>query len=404
MELSAGDGFSGFDPDRTKRRSLVIPKRVVLFSLLAGLFGTALPSFAELPVDTISVSSLPAAHPYRLYFSDVALPHISDGKMTVIDGRNFRVEGMVSTGAFAQTTLSPDRSEIYVMTTYYTKLNRGVRSEEILVYDAKTLALKAELPYPARHAQALPYLGTLRASGDGRFIIVQNATPATSVSIVDRQSGKMVSEIPTPGCFIVYPAQTTNRVATLCGDGTMLTITLDEQGNLVSKKKTAKFFDPDEDPLFAPAALDGDTYHFVTYKGNVVSINVAGEVAVPEQPWALALPADAKQNWRPGGYQPATLHKDSGTFYVGVHAKGFEGSHKNPAQEIWVYDLNTKTRVARFKTPHATGLAVSQGEAPRLFAFNTEGASIAAFDGGRKLKQVGAGKGFGDTPTQLEVQ
>jgi len=382
----------------------VIPKRVVLFSLLAGLCGTALPSFAELPVDTIGVSSLPAAHPYRLYFSDVALPHISDGKMTVIDGRNFKVEGMVSTGAFAQTTVSPDRSEIYVMTTYYTKLNRGVRSEEILVYDAKTLALKAELPYPARHAQALPYLGTLRASGDGRFIIVQNATPATSVSIVERQSGKMVSEIPTPGCFIVYPAQTTSRVATLCGDGTMLTITLDEQGNLVSKKKTAKFFDPDEDPLFAPAAQDGDTYHFVTYKGNVVSINVAGDVAVPEKPWALALPADAKQNWRPGGYQPATLHKDSGTLYVGVHAKGFEGSHKNPAQEIWVYDLNTKTRVARVKTPHATGLAVSQGEAPRLFAFNTEGASIAAFDGGRKLKLVGAGKGFGETPTQLEVQ
>ncbi|TXT28884.1 MAG: methylamine dehydrogenase heavy chain [Rhodocyclaceae bacterium] len=382
----------------------MIPKRVILFSLLAGLGGTVLPSFAELPVDTISVSSLPAAHPYRLYFSDVALPHISDGKLTVIDGRNFRVEGMVSTGAFAQTTLSPDRSELYVVTTYYTKLNRGARSEEILVYDAKTLALKAELPYPARHAQALPYLGTMRTSGDGRFIIVQNATPATSVSIVDRQSGKMVSEIPTPGCFIVYPAQTTSRVSTLCGDGTMLTLTLDEQGNLVGKKKTAKFFDPDEDPLFAPAAQDGDIYHFVTYKGNVVSINVAGEVAVPEKPWPLALPSEAKQNWRPGGYQPATLHKDSGTLYVGLHAKGFEGSHKNPAQEIWVYDLKAKARVARVKTPHATGLAVSQGEAPRLFAFNTEGASITAFDGGRRLKKVSAGSGFGDTPTQMEVQ
>ena len=383
----------------------MIPKRVVLFSMLAGLAGAAFPALAELPVDTISVSSLPDAHPYRLYFSDVALPHISDGKLTVIDGRNFKVEGMVSTGAFAQSTLSPDRAELYVMTTYYTKLNRGVRSEEILVYDAKTLALKAELPYPARHAQALPYLGTLRTSADGRFIIVQNATPATSVSIVDRQSGKMVSEIPTPGCFIVYPAQTTNRVSTLCGDGTMLTISLDEQGNLLGKKKTAKFFDPDEDALFSPAAQDGDTYHFISYKGNVVSINVAGETAVPEKAWPLALASEAKQNWRPGGYQPATLHKASGTLYVGFHAKAYEGSHKNPAQEIWVYDLKAKTRLDRVKTPHATGLAVSQGDAPRLFAFNTDGASITAFDGGRKLKHVGmAGKGFGDTPTQMEVQ
>lgn len=383
----------------------MIPKRVVLFSMLAGLAGAALPVLAELPVDTITVSSLPAAHPYRLYFSDVALPHISDGRLTVIDGRNFKVEGIVSTGAFAQTTLSPDRSELYVMTTYYTKLNRGVRTEEILVYDAKTLALKAELPYPARHAQALPYLGTLRTSGDGRFIIVQNATPATSVGIVDRQSGKMVSEIPTPGCFIVYPAQTTNRVSTLCGDGTMLTISLDEQGNLLGKKKTAKFFDPDEDALFSPATQDGDTYHFVTYKGNVVSINVAGETAVPEKAWPLALPSEAKQNWRPGGTQPVALHKDSGTLYVGMHPKGIEGSHKSPAQEIWVFDLKAKARVARVKTPHATGLAVSQGETPRLFAFNTEGASISAFDGGRKLKMLGiVGKGFGDTPTQMEVQ
>jgi methylamine dehydrogenase heavy chain len=90
--------------------------------MLAGLASTAFPALAELPVDTISVASLPAAHPYRLYFSDVALPHISDGRLTVIDGRNLKVEGIVSTGAFAQTTLSPDRSELYVMTTYYTKL------------------------------------------------------------------------------------------------------------------------------------------------------------------------------------------------------------------------------------------------------------------------------------------
>ncbi len=103
----------------------MIPKRLFLFSVLAGLAGANAPVSAELPVDTITVlSSLPPVHPYRLYFSDVALPHLSDGKLTVIDGRNLKVEGMVSTGAFAQTTLSPDRAELYVMTTYYT-VGRG---------------------------------------------------------------------------------------------------------------------------------------------------------------------------------------------------------------------------------------------------------------------------------------
>ena len=63
----------------------MIPKRVFLFSMLAGLAGGSAPAFAELPVDTITVrSSLPPVHPYRLYFTDVALPHLSDGKLTVI--------------------------------------------------------------------------------------------------------------------------------------------------------------------------------------------------------------------------------------------------------------------------------------------------------------------------------
>jgi methylamine dehydrogenase heavy chain len=381
----------------------VIPKRAVLFSLLAAL-GGALPAHAELPVDEITVAKLAPAHPYRLYYTDVVLPHMVDGKLTVIDGRTLKVEGMLSTGLFAQTTLSPDRSEIYVVTTYYSKLNRGERIEEILVYDAKTMALKEEIPYAARHAQALPYRGTLRTTADGRFIIVQNATPATSVSIVNRQSGKQVAEVQTPGCYVVYPAQTANRFSTLCGDGTMLTISLDNDGNPVAKKRSAKFFDPQGDALFVSAAQEGDTYHFVSFKGNAISVNVGGETAVPGSFWSLGTAADVKKGWRPGGYQPIALHQASGTLYVGMHPKGYEGSHKEAAKEIWVYDLAAKTRVSRSKTIPATGLVVSQGEAPRLFAFDTAIAGIAAFDGGRKLKQVRSAAGFGDTPTQLEVQ
>lgn len=381
------------------------PNHLVLSALLlAGSGLSAPPAQADLAVEKISVGRLPPAHPYRLYFADFAINHIPDGKLTVIDGRQLKVEGILHTGMFAQNTLSPDRSEIYVATTYYSKLNRGERFEEILVYDAATLALKEEIPYPARHAQALPYPGTLRTSGDGRFILVQNATPASSVSVVNRASGKQVADIPTPGCYIIYPAQSSNRFSTLCGDGTMLTVSLDNDGKPVGKAKTAKFFDPDEDALFVAAARDGDNYHFVSFKGHVVSVNVGGETALPSPPWALATAADARQGWRPGGYQPVALHNASGTLYVGVHAKGAEGSHKKPAEQVWVYDLNSKTRVARVRIPHATSLAVSQGEAPRLFAANIENASITAFDGGRQLKPAGTAAGFGESPSQLEVQ
>lgn len=372
--------------------------------VVALLGAWSVPASAELPVEQISVASLPPASPYRLYLTDVALPHLPDGKMFLIDGRTLKVEGTIGTGMFSQSTLSPDRSEIYVMATYYAKLNRGERIEEIDVYDAATLKLKAEIPYPAHHAQALPYVGTLRTTGDGRFILVQNATPATSVSIVNRETGKQVAEVQTPGCYIVYPAKTTNRFSTLCGDGTMLTVSLDEQGNPVGKKKSAKFFDPEGDALFVSAAQVGDTYHFVSFKGNVQSVNVAGETAVPEKPWSLLTAADAKQGWRPGGYQPLAVHVASGTAYVGVHPKGYEGSHKDPAKEIWVVDLASKTRLDRVKTAPATTLTVSQGDNPRLFAMSVEGGAMVAFDGGRKLKKAKVTGAFGDTPTQLEAQ
>jgi len=383
----------------------VVPKRVLLWSVLAALGGISAQAQAELPIDKITVATLPPASPYRIYLTDPVINHLPDGKMTVIDGRTLKVEGMISTGMFGQTNLSPDRSEIYAITTYYAKLNRGERIEEIDVYDAKTLALKEEISYPAHHTQALPYGGnTLRTTADGRFFLVQNATPATSVSVVERRTGKQVVEIPTPGCYMVYPAQSGYRFSTLCGDGTMLTVSLDDSGNLAGKKRSAKFFEPEEDPLFVAGAQDGDTYHFITYHGQAVSINVGGEVAQPGKFWSLIPVKEAKQGWRPGGYQPLALHRDSGTLYVTVHPKAYDGSHKDAAKEIWVYDLKTQTRVARAATPPVTGLATSQGEAPRLFAYNSENASIYAFDGGRKLKKVLGASGFGDMPTQLLVQ
>ncbi len=383
---------------------MLATNKYLVVAMSGWLTALAAPAAAELAVEKISVSALPAATPYRLYLTDVAIPHLADGRLLVIDGRSLKVEGMVSTGMFGQTTLSPDRSEIYAITTYYSKVNRGERIEEIDVFDAKTLKLKEEIPYGKRHAQALSYRGTLRTSGDGRFLLVQNATPATSVSVVDRQSGKLVSEVQTPGCYIVYPAQTTNRFSTLCGDGTMLTVSYDEQGNVIGKKKSGKLFDADVDPLFVGAAQAGDTYHFVSFHGQVQSINVAGETAVSSAPWSLLGKTEQKQGWRPGGYQPVALHLDSGTLYVAMHPKGKEGSHKDAAKEIWAYDLAGKRRLSRSATPDATGLAVSQGSDHRVFAYDTGKATITAFASGRQLKKTAMAAGFGDTPTQLEVQ
>ena len=360
---------------------------------------------ADVPVDKITVLNLPPATPYRLYLSDMAISHFVDSKLMIIDGESLNVVGHVALGMTGHATLTPDHSEILVSTAYMTKLNRGERIGEMDVYDASTLKLKAEISVPPKHSQSMPYRGAIRVSADGRFAMMQNATPASSVTVVDRVAGKFVVEIPTPGCWMIYvPESVSDRFSTLCGDGTMLTVKLDAEGKPLERKKSAKFFDADDDALFASGAQAGDNYTFVSFKGNVQTVNVAGDTAVAGAPWPLVTAAEAKAGWRPGGYQPVALHDKSGRIYVGMHPKGKEGSHKLAAKEIWAFDAASKKRVARVPGHHSTLVAVSRGDAPKLFAYSTDKSTLAVFEATGKLKYLKIAGPFGELATQLDVQ
>jgi len=360
---------------------------------------------AELPLEQATVAPLAPPTSDRLYVSDMVISHFIDGKLMIINGETFRLQGQVSLGLAGHATLSPDRSEILVSTAYFTKLNRGERIGELDIYDAATLKLKAEISVPNKHAQSMPYRGSVRMSSDGRFVFLQNATPAQSVTVVDRKTEKFVTEIATPGCWMIYPAQSVpNRFATLCGDGTMLTVTLDDAGMPVQRKKSRKFFDADADALFVSGDQKGDDYVFVSFLGKVHQVNVAGEEAQPAEPWSLLAAADGKGGWRPGGYQPSTLQVASGRLYVGMHPKGKEGSHKEPATEIWVFDLAGKQRVARLPADGATVLATTRGDAPRLYALATATGVITSYDAGPKPRKLKRSEPFSEFGTQIDTQ
>ena len=50
--------------------------------------------------------------------------------------------------------------------------------------------------------------------------------------------------------------------------------------------------------------------------------------------------------WRPGGIQVTGADAD-GRLYVLMHPEGYEGSHKDPGTEVWVFDVDSGTRVDR---------------------------------------------------------
>lgn len=355
--------------------------------------------------ETLTVVKLPPPTPHRVYVSDIAIGHIVDGRLHVIDGDSLKYLGVIPTGYAGQSTLSVDRNELYVATTYYSRLSRGERTDVVEIHDPHTLEYRHEIVIPPRHAQALNYKGIIRPSSDGRWLFVQNATPASSVTVVDLRTRKFAAEVPTPGCWIVIPSQTAgNRFSTLCGDGTLQTFVLNDQGGFQTQVKSARFFDPDHDPVFVQTENDGDRHYFISYQGKVHVADLSGEQPRLEEPWQIpGDKRDAAKRWRPSGYQPLALHRATGRLFVAMHSGGKEGSHKDPAREIWVIDVKSKKRLARLPGNNAVAITVSQVDRPRLFALDAMSMGLVVYDAGAKPRFLRRMDGVAESATQLEL-
>ena len=359
-------------------------------------------ALAELPTETAgSVPAITAKN--RAYIGDIAINYLADGKLHIVDTDTGKYLGVVGSGFAGQYTLNHAKRELFIATGYNSRGQRGERTDVVEAWDADALTFKYEVVIPPKRAQALNYEGLVRLSSDGRWFFVQNATPGTSVTVVDLQARKVASEIPTPGCFGVYvPASRSDRFSTLCGDGTVTTVVLNNEGQEASRAVSDKLFDPDKDAWFLQGEVDGDSCHFVSFLGNIATVNIGGDKPTLGEVWPLVkAAADKKQNWRPGGYQPLAVHSGTGRLYVTMHSKGAEGSHKNPAEQIWGFDLKTKRRVVRM--PGHTAIALEPSpDGRRLYAIDGLKAELVVIELGAKPK-VHTKVQIGANPAQIEA-
>jgi methylamine dehydrogenase heavy chain len=117
----------------------------------------------------------------------------------------------------------------------------------------------------------------------------------------------------------------------------------------------------------------------------------------------LLAAADKAAHWRPGGMQIGAIHRRLNRLYVSMH-QGGEGTHKDGGTEIWVFDMSTHQRLARWpmaaqKLSVVLAIQVSQDEAPLLFAATGE-SNLGVFDAMTgKLRHVE--KQMGQTPWLL---
>lgn len=361
------------------------------------------PSFAEdIKPEKVTAGTIPEDLK-RVYLVDLAINHIIDGRAYVLDADKLDVKGIIELGFLGLLYAPPKSNKVYVASTYYDRLTRGKRADVITIFDAGTLKPLDEIPIPNKKVQPIQYRPLFTGSADGKFLYVQNATPATSITIVDIAK-KSSAEIPAPGSYGTYPSiGNSTHVSTLCGDGTFGTYALNAAGTEGKRQASAKLFDADKDAWFIHGEKNGTNYNFVSFNGVITTVSLDGDQAklVDSFPIAQGVEGD----WRPGGYQPIAVDPAKGVAYVLMHSKGTEGSHKNPSEEVWSVDLKTKKVVSRSKAPPMTSLTIA-ADGASLFGINPLEAAVVklAVDSGKDYAVTqGAVTKVGETASQIEV-
>ncbi len=367
-------------------------------------FATCTPLLAAppLPAEHLTATTLTTGNPHWIYVLDEAFDNEIDSRVHLFDGDTYRRLGQIDAGFNPGFNLSPDGKTSVVSTTYFARGSHGARTDVVEFTDNTTLSVTHEIVLPSKRAMTLPSYFNIAYGQDGHFLYVAYVTPAASFGVLDPAKNTVIDEIDTAGCVLVIPSGP-NRVSSLCESGRLLTVTLDAQGHEASRALSDAFFDADKDPVFVQGVPSTDGFTFLSFLGEVHEVDLSGPQPAFRKPWSLLDPTDKAQSWRPGGTQVGAIHRKSGQLFVPMH-RGGEGTHKQGGSEIWVFDMKTHKRLARWplaphKLANVVAVQVSQDDAPILFAA-TEKSDVAVLDArSGELRHVE--KRLGQTPWLL---
>lgn len=296
----------------------------------------------------------------------------------VYDAGNGDMHGLLSLAGFnvPSVEIYAPRKEFYAAESYYARGVRGERTDVVTVYDFDNLAAIAEIEIPKKMA-ILSFRGHMRLTNNGKFLAVFNMTPAQSVSIVNVEDREFVGEISTPGCAIIMPVAD-NDFMMLCGDGTLQRIELGDDGSESDRERSNAFFDVQVDPVYDHPVETNDGWLLVSHNGKAFNVGADSARIDVGDPWSIITEEDAEEQWLPGGHQLKTVHKNLGLLYILMH-QGEQYTHHEPGNEIWVFDIAAKRRIARIELNMDDGaivadnIMVTQEAEPKLVVVDEDG-------------------------------
>lgn len=354
---------------------------LLIVAILMGVMAWGGPgALAQMPPnEQVTIQQLPDVSPHWVAVLSPFGGSIMITPIVLIDGDTLQVIGNITGGLAAMFAASPDHKYFYTADTFYSRAVRGDRTDVVTIYDAHKLEPIGEIPVPTKRQLAIPDPTSMQPTEDGRFLLMLNLTPATSVTAVDLEQRKLAGEIQIPGCSEVLMLEA-REFASVCADGSMLTTQFDDSAKTTDQKRTAKpFFDVEKDPVFQLPAMIGKQAYFVSYHGVVYPMDLSSSPAQPGATWSLLSDQEKKDGWRPGGWQPVAGYAPGHLIFVLMH-QGGEWTHQVAGPEVWVYDLNGQKRVAKISLPiKSNAIRVSQDGNPLLFALVSQSAQLQVF-------------------------
>ncbi len=325
---------------------------------------------ADLPEETIGdvVPFVRENHARLVWVTDMNSPYQAESRAYLIDPDAGRYLGMLNLGYWTNGMQLPTSNNRIVATeTHFSRTTRGERTDVVVFYDATSLLPLSEIEIPPKRVSSVKMQGTSALSDDSRFLAQMNFTPAQSVSLVNLDTGIFVAEIDTPGCGNIYSGG--NRAFhLLCGDGSFLTLKIDEAGLVTERLRSQSLFDPFDDPVTISGVRKNNNWYFVTLGGVLVEFAMTGEGVSLTRSWPLINADEKDDEWVIAGFQHLALHGPSNRLYL-LTLQGPPEAFEDPGTNVWVFDLETRTKIDDFALEELSiSIAVSQDAEPLLYA------------------------------------
>jgi methylamine dehydrogenase heavy chain len=344
----------------------------VVLSVAASL-ATAATAAEPLPVEKlVATPRIPSTGP---------LVFASDGqRIMMADAVSLKWQAALGIQGWRGQFLFPkDPTSVIMTNTWWERGTQGKRTDLVEIWNIPTAtSTGVSIEVPPRLALRGNDKTMAGLSSDEKFLFLQNATPATSVSVVDMVAKKFASEIPMPGCFGIYPVTTVpNKFVALCGDGQAATVTVDAKGKSTGVERSGAFFNADEDPINSTYVRDGDILYFVSFKGSVYKVDVSGATAKLVEKYSIV--DGVEGGWRPAGEQILAFASGPKVMFVLMFPNSKDGDHRSYAKEVWAVDVTSKKVLSRSTISPANGVAYSALPTPALFMNDNDAKALVRY-------------------------